>query len=433
MPPAAPLASGAMSDASPSAPATPMATDPPDDAPRLAALAHVLASGRGPIARSRRVERPRGSPRPRAGGECGFADFLAQEVDVPIQSWAWSHRCAGGCGARHAPHRPCGAACGPRDGAAGGATPEPGDPDARPTFALPEVRGGGGPADTPLLPCAVPGCGRPTGGLADSACSRSETSTTQVAEDSEDVSGDGCYPFPFRRPIQHGRGRDINVVQHLTSLPARRAIVIFLPGIFGGVGPCRADRRKIDEAALFPSLAEALSRAYPVDCHRVSWASCNPNFEDIVYAVCRVALYVLTVARSRAPTRVVLVGHSFGGGVAFSAALKLTEMLKGTSATIAGVVGLSPQAFGASDAVASLVGVPKLFIHSVDDDVLEVGWTLWLHCMAQKPKELKLFGTGGHNYEGQKDSLHAKLRQWVVSKAGLARGNSPPGPSSSPR
>lgn len=57
----------------------------------------------------------------------------------------------------------------------------------------------------------------------------------------------------------------------------------------------------------------------------------------MVHAVCRVALYALTVAQGAAPLRVVLIGHSFGGAVVFPVALKLREMLAGTATKVGGV------------------------------------------------------------------------------------------------
>lgn len=239
-------------------------------------------------------------------------------------------------------------------------------------------------------------------------------------EERRRVSRGECLPFPRSRQIEHERGRHINVVHHTSASVERRCVVVFLPGVRGGVGPCRAGGRDFDEDALFPRLAEGISRAYPVDCHRVSWTSSSPDLDEMVHAVCRVVFYALTAAQTSAHARLVLVGHSFGGAVAFIVARQLGTMIAGTQARIAGVVGLSPQSRGAGEAVAALADTPKLFIHSVDDEVVGFGSALWLHRVAADPKELRLLPTGGHNLEEHKEGLHDELRDWIAAKVGVA-------------
>mmetsp|Transcript_130154 Transcript_130154/g.376549 ORF Transcript_130154/g.376549 Transcript_130154/m.376549 type:complete len:413 (+) Transcript_130154:41-1279(+) len=228
-----------------------------------------------------------------------------------------------------------------------------------------------------------------------------------------------CYPFPESRPMGHGHGRHINMARHASSSCETKAVAIFLPGVFGGVGPCRAAGQTFDRDALFPSLAEELSTLWPMDCYRVSWTSANPDMDEMVHAVCRVALYALTLAGTTAPVRVILVGHSYGGAVVFPVAVKLREMLASTNASIAGVIALSPQPSGASQAVAALEGVPTLFIHSLDDRVLRYQGTVRLHASSTEPKELELLRSGGHGLREHKALLQKRLRRWIISKVGF--------------
>lgn len=145
----------------------------------------------------------------------------------------------------------------------------------------------------------------------------------------------------------------MNVVRLAAASGMTKAVVIFLPGAAGGVAPCRMGGQSFDAGALFPKLAQDLSADVPIDSYRVSWMSRSPDVQEMVHAVCRVALYALTIAGNAAPVRLVLLGHSFGGAVAFSAAQQLRVMLAGTRAHIAGVVGHSPQAISFTHARAT--------------------------------------------------------------------------------
>lgn len=228
-----------------------------------------------------------------------------------------------------------------------------------------------------------------------------------------------CLPFLVSTQIQHGQDRHINVAYHPSGLGHAEAVVLFLPGVNGGVGPCRAPGEDLDASALYPSLAAKLGEALPIDCHMISWMARSPDMEESVYAACRVALYALTLAKGKSRSgrrRLILVGHSYGAAVAFRVALKLnTELLLKVPAEVAGIIALSPQCNGALEAASALEDVPKLVIHSIDDQAVDVFSALALHLAAREPKALKLLTSGGHNLLEHKGALLQRLFSWIVA------------------
>lgn len=226
-----------------------------------------------------------------------------------------------------------------------------------------------------------------------------------------------CFPFPQSRRLSHGEDdRHIQVARHRSSVAAVQAIVVFLPGVNGGVGPCREHRRNFDGGALFPSLAQELSSHFPIDCYRLSWSHMQPTLAETVHAVCRAVLLALTVARapiSLTKMRVLLVGHSFGGGVAFQAAKELVGLCATLQAEVSGVATLATQWEGAADGVKELK-VPKLIVHGIDDTELSCGISLALHNHAVSPRELHLVESCDHHFTGRKAEMLLLLKDWIV-------------------
>jgi len=136
-------------------------------------------------------------------------------------------------------------------------------------------------------------------------------------------------PWPIRvcsHPCKHHPG-------------GTETIAIFLPGVHGGVGPCRTPGRTFDDEALFPTVARRLvsDQGSRVDCYRCSWPFMRPPEGYAVRAAFKVLHHALLQALREAPAtpavegngrsggplrefRVVFVGHSLGGHVAMQCA-----------------------------------------------------------------------------------------------------------------
>lgn len=108
--------------------------------------------------------------------------------------------------------------------------------------------------------------------------------------------------------------------------------------------------------------------------------------------------------RSLGRTRIVLVGHSFGGGVAIAAAIG--------SEVVAGVVALSSQTLG-TNAVARLSPRPLLLIHGLADEVLPAVCSQYIYSRALKPKRMLLYPGGRHDLDGCRERLEADLTTWL--------------------
>lgn len=150
-----------------------------------------------------------------------------------------------------------------------------------------------------------------------------------------------CYPFEPELELEIGSST-IGVIRHLCAgHPHRtRTIVIFFPGVHGGVGPCRTPGRNFCENALYPTLAKRLVDQYDIDCYRCSWPCMRPRLNYAVRGGCRILQKALEdmvecnigsgmdpenpsdeIDGGRRRLRVFFVGHSLGGMVAVQAAV----------------------------------------------------------------------------------------------------------------
>lgn len=109
-------------------------------------------------------------------------------------------------------------------------------------------------------------------------------------------------------------------------------------------------------------------------------------------------------------TRIVLVGHSFGGAVVISAAH--------VAQFVIGVAALSSQTAGTS-AVGNLAPRPLLFVHGEADEVLPVACSLDLHARAKEPKRLILYPECRHGLDECRDALDSDLVEWLEDIVGL--------------
>lgn len=181
----------------------------------------------------------------------------------------------------------------------------------------------------------------------------SESSDTEEEEEARAPSGgDGlhtAYPFPAKMSVEY-RGSRLDVIPHLCKKHPHgtRAIVIFFPGVHGGVGPCRRPGQTFDESALYAVLCKRLVEELEleIDCYRCSWPFMRPTMSYAVGAGCRLLYHGLlqasassggksksvsserTEGRLRGVSsssetrllRVIFIGHSLGGSVALHTA-----------------------------------------------------------------------------------------------------------------
>ena len=109
-------------------------------------------------------------------------------------------------------------------------------------------------------------------------------------------------------------------------------------------------------------------------------------------------------------SRVALVGHSFGGGVALSAA-RYTSHARGVAA-------LASQTAGAEEA-ALLGGRPLLLVHGEADAVLPVGNSETIYGWASGPKRLVTYPGAGHGLRECAAQLDETLEAWLCETLGI--------------
>lgn len=164
--------------------------------------------------------------------------------------------------------------------------------------------------------------------------------------------------------------------------------VLFLGGALGGLsGPAHG---------LYHTLAGALGGV------RLHYRKPG-RLEDCVMDV----LLVQHLLARRGVSRLVLVGHSFGGAVAIAAGAFLG------SAT-AGVAALSTQVPG-TEQVGHLAGRPLLLVHGDADGVLPDLCSHNVYERAGDPKELVILQGEGHLLEGAAEELTARLTAFATS------------------
>jgi cephalosporin-C deacetylase-like acetyl esterase len=104
--------------------------------------------------------------------------------------------------------------------------------------------------------------------------------------------------------------------------------------------------------------------------------------------------------------RAALIGHSFGGGVAISAATM--------NPMAAAVVAISSQLDGAQN-VAQIAPRPLLLIHGTADAVLADESSRLIFERAREPKTLKLFEGADHGLSQAGDEVFQLVKQWILA------------------
>ncbi len=171
---------------------------------------------------------------------------------------------------------------------------------------------------------------------------------------------------------------------------AKAPAVLWLPGSRGGfAGP--AD-------GLYRDLAVALA-ARGIASLRLTYRKPGNLDESTLDALCGAwALAALGHERIGA------VGHSFGGGVAISAARYTTH--------IRGVAALSSQTDGAQEAVL-LTPRPLLVVHGEADGTIPVAKAHLIHSWAFEPKRIVTYPGAGHGLRECATEVRALLTEWL--------------------
>lgn len=131
---------------------------------------------------------------------------------------------------------------------------------------------------------------------------------------------------------------------------------------------------------------------------------------DLVQCVLDV-LVAVTYLGSLGRTRVVLVGHSFGGAVVITAGVH--------SDAVIAVAALSSQTAG-TGAVADLAPRPLFLGHGTADEVLPDRCSRDIYARAAEPKRLVLYPGCRHGLDQCRDALDADLVAWVREVVGIA-------------
>jgi hypothetical protein len=168
------------------------------------------------------------------------------------------------------------------------------------------------------------------------------------------------------------------------------AAVLWVFGAGGGLGG--------PAGGLYPRLAEQL-RPQGVSSLRLDYRRAGYLEESVLDTLMGIA-YLQT----RGKTRVVLVGHSFGGAVVITAGAVSDEVVA--------VAALSSQTYGAG-AVGRLSPRPVLFIHGEADEVLPDTCSRSLYAKADEPKELILYPGCRHGLDQCREELDRNLLAWL--------------------
>ncbi len=194
--------------------------------------------------------------------------------------------------------------------------------------------------------------------------------------------------------VLHTNLGPIKAILHQSAKGGVRA-VLWVWGARGGyAGPAEG---------VFAHLAEAFS-AQGLTSLRLHYRNPGVYVESVLDV--RAGLEFL---KGRGCSRVVLVGHSFGGAVVIAAGT-LTDQ-------VVAVVALSPQTYGAQGAVY-VAPRPLLLVHGLADTRLPPSCARQIYQWADEPKELVFYPGAEHGLRECKGELHALLRRWIPEKLG---------------
>jgi pimeloyl-ACP methyl ester carboxylesterase len=179
-------------------------------------------------------------------------------------------------------------------------------------------------------------------------------------------------------------------------VPGSSAAAVLVGGVGGGWDTPAAGR-------LYPSLAHELAEERATAALRVRYR--NPT--DLEEATSDV-VGALAFLEAEGVDRVALVGHSFGGAVVLRAAA--------TRRSVATVVALSTQSYGAEAASELRRGCSLLLVHGRDDEVLPPRSSEWVYSIAREPKRLVLLPGTRHGLDEAADAVYALVRDWILAE-----------------
>ena len=183
----------------------------------------------------------------------------------------------------------------------------------------------------------------------------------------------------------------------LYAAPRGDAAVLWVFGVGGGFdGPA---------GGLYPRLGRQLA---PDGLASLEVAYRRPG--DLAECVLDVLLGVAFLG-TLGRTRVVLVGHSFGGAVVITAGA--------ASAAVAAVAALSSQSAG-TGAAEALAPRPLLLAHGTADEILPDACSRDIHARARDPRRLILYPGCRHGLDECRDELDRDLSAWIREVTGAA-------------
>ena len=130
---------------------------------------------------------------------------------------------------------------------------------------------------------------------------------------------------------------------------------------------------------------------------------------DLVESV-RDTLLGVAWMREQGRSRIVLVGHSFGGAVVITAGA--------ASDAVVAVAALSSQTAG-TEAASALSPRPLLVVHGTADEILPNACSRDIHARAREPRRLILYPGCRHGLDQCRDALDRDLTAWIRE---VARG-----------
>ena len=185
---------------------------------------------------------------------------------------------------------------------------------------------------------------------------------------------------------------DVHCLLHPASEPTEAAVLMAVGARGGFGGP--AD-------GLYPQLADELA-GEGIATLRFCYRRANQLDECVLDALASVSYLSSLGCR-----RIGVVGHSFGGAVALSAARY--------SRLIAAAVTLASQTYGAEDVVL-LTPRPLLIVHGEEDARLPVDNVHQIYDWAFEPKEKVIYPGAGHGLRECREELLGLLRRWLPEK-----------------
>ncbi len=107
-----------------------------------------------------------------------------------------------------------------------------------------------------------------------------------------------------------------------------------------------------------------------------------------------------------------LVGHSFGGAVAITAAVL-------SNGGIAGVATLATQSAG-TQLAGRLAPTPLLLVHGSQDRRLPVECSRYVYRLAHQPKELLILEGARHSLRQRREEMRQLLEDWLLQRLSAA-------------